>query len=196
MLVQTTTRRIPAWALLVLRVGIFAALLAISAKVRIEIPGNPIPITMQTLAVLITGMALGPIEGALAVITYLGSIALGAPFDARGLGPAAFFSPTAGYLVGFVPGAFIAGLAWRTDNRGWQRVALSVALGIVATAVMFLFGWLGLMAVLKGNTGAALMAGVFPFIFIDLGKVLLAASLLKLGHEAWLRWAFGRAEGR
>jgi len=192
MLARSETRRMPAWMLVVLPIAVFAGLLAISPKVRIEIPGTPIPITAQTFAVLLTGMVLGPVEGTLAVIAYLGAIAAGAPLDARGLGPAAFFSPTAGYLIGFVPGAFIAGLAWRANDQGWRRVALSLLWGAAATVVMFAFGWLGLMTVLKGNIGAALMAGVFPFIFIDLGKVLLAAALVKLGRESWLRWIVGR----
>ncbi|MBE2192846.1 MAG: biotin transporter BioY [Anaerolinea sp.] len=183
---QTQARLNPRWLIWGLRIAFFVALLTISARIRITIPGTPIPITMQTLAVLLTGMILGPVQGASAALSYVGLIALGAPLDTNGLGTAALISPTAGYLIGFAPAAFIAGLAWRV--KGWRGFGLSFGLGLIGVAVLFTFGWLGLLPVMGGSPSAALMAGVIPFVFVDFGKALLAAALVKLGRESWLRW--------
>ena len=69
---------------------IFAAITALTARVTIHLPFTPVPITLQTLAVLLSGLVLGSRGGALAQLTYLGLIATGLPLDANGLGAAAF----------------------------------------------------------------------------------------------------------
>lgn len=188
MLAQSGARSYPRWLLTAGRVVLFAGLLALSARITIELPGTPVPITAQTFAVLLTGMALGPVEGMTSVLAYLGAIALGLPLDARMLGPAAFASPTAGYLVGFIPGALIAGLAWRVNDNGWRKFALSLICGFAGVGVIFAVGVIGLLPFMGGSLPGALMAGAIPFIFVDFGKVLLAASLVKLGREAWARY--------
>jgi len=164
-----------------LRIAFFTVVILIGAQVRILLPGTPVPFTLQTLGVLLAGMALGPMEGVASVIGYLGLVALG--IDGRGV--AAFASPTAGFLFGFVPGAFIAGLAWRVQEQ--VRFGLSVVCGLLGVAAVFALGmtWL---ANYTHSWEAAFMAGVVPFIFVDFGKVLLAASLVRLGRESWLRW--------
>jgi biotin transport system substrate-specific component len=178
------TRRVPGWLVRALRILFFAALVAISAKIAINAPGTPVPITLQTLAVLLTGFALGPLEGAVSIAAYLGLIAGGVPVDARSLGSAALVSPTAGYLLGFVPGVIIAGLAQPARRH---KMALMLLTGGAAIAVIYVCGAGGLYRVL-GTWPAAIMAGVIPFIFVDFGKVLLAAALVRLGRESWLRW--------
>jgi biotin transport system substrate-specific component len=183
----TSTRR-SAWLLTVARVGFFAALIALSAKVSITLPGSPVPITLQTLAVLFTGLAIGPREGAAAVLAYLAAIASGLPVDTRGIGAAALVGPTAGYLLGFVPAAYIAGLAWRVaDSPIWRKTLLAWAACAIATVVIYALGTLGLMPY-SGSLNAAILAGVIPFIFVDFGKALLAVGLAHLGRESWLRW--------
>ena len=94
----------------------FAAVTALTARVTIFLPFTPVPITLQTLAVVLSGLVLGARGGALAQLVYLGLLAAGLPVDAKGLGPAALFGPTAGYLLGFVPAAFVtagAAILWR-----------------------------------------------------------------------------------
>ncbi len=73
---------------------IFAALTALAARIAIHLPFTPVPITLQVLIVVLAGLALGAIEGALSQITYVVLIAIGLPFDANGLGTAVFASPT------------------------------------------------------------------------------------------------------
>ena len=97
---------------IVVGVLIFAALTALTARFSFRLPFTPVPITLQVLAVLLAGLVLGARGGAASQLTYLGMILVGLPFTASGLaGPAAFFSPTAGYLLAFVPAAFVVGSA-------------------------------------------------------------------------------------
>lgn len=170
-----------AWQTRLVRIAMFTLVIAILAQIRIYIPGNPIPVTMQTLGILLAGMALGPAEGVASVVGYLGLVALG--LDGRSV--VAFAGSSAGYLIGFVPGALIAGLGWRAPQR-W-RFVLNLVFGALAVTVVMGLG-MARLAAFTPSWGAAFMLGVVPFIFVDLGKVLLAASLINAGQAAWARW--------
>jgi biotin transport system substrate-specific component len=168
---QTLWRRVAA-------IITFAAITALTARITINLPFTPIPITLQTLAVVLSGLVLGARSGALAQVTYLGLIATGLPFDARGLGPAAFFGPTAGYLLGFVPAAFVAGwLAERFSSRNWWGNFVAAVAGAMT---IYLVGasWL---AVGLGSWQRAWQVGVVPFILVDLGKAAIAAGVAESG---------------
>src|ERR671918_1724759 len=119
-----------------------SALLTISAK--IEVPFYPVPMTMQTLVVLLLGMAYGARLGAATVLLYLAEGAVGLPVFAgtpeRGIGIAYMMGPTGGYLVGFVLSAAITG--WLTERRSDWR-ALLIA-GAARTIVVFIPGVLWL----------------------------------------------------
>lgn len=146
-----------------------AAALAASAR-PIPLPWTPVPITAQTLAVLLIGGLLGPRRGALSVLAYLAAGAGGLPIFAHGGGPAYLFGPTGGYLLGFVPAAYLAGAL---IERGRGRL---LAL-LVADAVVFAFGlaWLALYVPL----GALPLAGLLPFLPGEAIKILLAAVVLQ-----------------
>ncbi|MEW5958969.1 MAG: biotin transporter BioY [Chloroflexota bacterium] len=157
---------------------VFAAVTALAARVTVHLPFTPVPITLQPLAVMLSGLVLGAWGGGLAQLSYLSLIAVGLPLDANGLGPAAFFGPTAGYLIGFAPAALVAGwLAERLAARNWWGNFLAGAAGML---VLYLVGasWL---AVLLGSWEKAWLAGVAPFILLDLGKAALAAGVAESG---------------
>lgn len=170
------------WAI---TLAFFAALTALTARITIYLPFTPVPITLQTLAVVLSGLVLGARGGALAQLAYLSLLALGLPFDANGLGPAAFAGPTAGYLVGFVPAAFVTGwLAERLTWRSWGNFAVAV----IGMLVIYGVGasWL---AVWLGSWQKAWLGGVAPFILVDLVKAGIAAAVsesgkLLLGNQA------------
>lgn len=155
-----------------------SALLAVSAQ--IEVPFWPVPMTMQTLAVMIIGMTYGWRLAGATTALYLFEGAVGLPVFAGGaFGLVALFGPTCGYLFGFVVGAVIMGLL---SERGWDRhIATAVAALFLGTAVVFLLGYLWL-AYFLGNMETAFNAGVVPFVLGDLCKIALAAALLPL---AW-----------
>jgi biotin transport system substrate-specific component len=170
---QTVARRVEG-------ILFFTALTALTARITIELPFSPVPITLQTLAVVLAGLVLGARGGAMAQLLYLGLIAAGLPVDARGLGPAAFFGPTAGYLLGFVPAAFVTGwLAERFAARSWW--------GNFAAAIagMLTIYWVGAswLAVMLGSWQKAWLGGVAPFILLDLGKATIAAAVAESGKR-------------
>lgn len=157
---------------------VFMAVTALAARVTIHLPFTPVPVTLQTLAVVLSGLVLGARGGAAAQLVYLGLIAAGLPFDANGLGPASFFGPTAGYLVGFVPAAFAAGwLAQLLPRRRWANFVAAVA----GMLLIYLVG-AGWLAVFLGDWRRAWSGGVLPFILPDLAKTLIAAGVAESGR--------------
>src|SRR2546427_5702924 len=151
----------------------FALLIALSSKLKIALPGTPVPMTLQTLAVLCAGALLGPWGGAASVATYLSMGVAGAPVFAFGGGPLYLMGPTGGYLLGFLPAAWLAGrLASRVHGFGKLFGTF-----VLACLVIHLFGWAQLSTL--SGPAAALRLGLFPFIGVDLLKALIAAGLVR-----------------
>ncbi|MBI0445012.1 biotin transporter BioY [Deinococcus sp. DB0503] len=161
-----------------------AALVALVAQV--EIPLKPVPITLQTLAVLLVGAALGWKRGAASMATYLLAGAAGLPVFAGGsAGIAKFAGPTGGYLLSYIFAAALVG--WLVQRYALDRRPLGAALAmLVASVVIYAFGltWLSMVTGLKGQ--ALLNAGLTPFLLGDSLKIGLAALLLP-GAWAWVR---------
>lgn len=153
---------------------LFTALLA---QVSVPVPGSPVPITGQTLAVVLTAAALGPVRGIAVQVAYMACALVGLPFYSEASGGVdAVFGATGGYVVGFIPAAFLIGLAAR---RGADRNLLkSVPLFVAGQAVIFAVGvpWLAVSADL--SAAQALDAGFYPFILGGLVKAAIAAGVL------------------
>jgi len=151
-----------------------ACILALSARVVIALPWTPVPITGQTLGVLLIGALLGSTGGALSAATYLLAGAAGLPVFAAGGGAGYLLGPTGGYLLGFLPAAWLTG---RLFERGWgrRRTTALLALGI-GDAALFLPGlaWLAMFVPAK----ALLPAGLISFMPGEAVKVPLAAILV------------------
>lgn len=152
-------------------------LLVLSAKVQVPLP--PVPMTLQSLAVLVIGAAYGWRLGTATVLVYLAEGALGLPVFATALsaGPAYFAGPTGGFLFGFAAAAFVVGFL---AERGWDRPLLRVVvLMAIGHAVMFAFG-LAWLAVLFGPAKAWLV-GAQPFLLGTGVKTALAAAVMQAG---------------
>lgn len=158
-----------------------AALTAVSAQIAVPVPGSPVPITGQTLAVLLTAAALGPARGALGQLVYLMAALVGLPVLAQGAGGApAVLGATGGYLLGFVVAAAVVG---RLAKGGWSRTPVRVfASYAVGSLVIYAFGATVLALVSGHDMTWAIHKGVLPFLTGDALKALLAAGLLPL---AW-----------
>ncbi len=156
-------------------------LIALSAQVAIPLPFSPVPVTGQTMAVLLVGALLGRRRGSLAVLVYIAQGLAGLPVFAGGAaGPARLLGPTGGYLVGVVLGAYLVGLL---AERGWdRRVGTTAAAMALGNVVIYAVGALWL-AVFVGGLVPALTAGVLPFIPGDLVKIAAAALLLPGGWK-------------
>jgi biotin transport system substrate-specific component len=147
-------------------------LLVISAK--IQVPFWPVPMTMQTLVVLVLGVAYGWRLAGATVLLYLAQGALGLPVFAAGGGLAYMAGPTAGYLVGFLLAAVAVG--WLAE-RGWDRsVRVTLAAMLVGTVIIFACGiaWLSTLIGLP----QAISAGLVPFLLSEAVKIALATALV------------------
>lgn len=143
----------------------FSALTALSSKLKIEI--GAVPVTMQTLAVLLSGAFLGSRLGAFSQIAYLFLGLAGMPWFSRGGGFAYVFSPTFGYVLGFIISAWIMGfLVEKGWNKGFLKMLfafLIADLAIYPLGIVWLSGFIGL--------GKAFLSGFYPFILADLLKI-------------------------
>jgi biotin transport system substrate-specific component len=175
-------------------VGVSA--IALLAQVRIQI--GMVPITGQTLGVLLVGAAYGPVLGTATLVAYLAAGVLGAPvfapnadgghatgWDALGLA-----APTAGYLVGFVAAAGVVGVLAR---RGWDRTfGSAVGAMLIGSVVLYAVGLPWLRQALEGLGAPSswqdvLAAGLYPFVIGDLIKIFVAAGALPLAWRAMER---------
>lgn len=155
-------------------------LVALSAQAAFHLPLSPVPITAQTLAVLLVGALLGSVRGGVSMLLYLAQGVAGLPvFAAGGAGVAYFLGPTGGYLVGFVFGAALTGLL---AERGWdRRVGTTLVAMLLGTAAIYAAG----LAWLAAFSGAdnLLALGLYPFIPGAVIKILAAALLLPQGWK-------------
>lgn len=151
--------------------ALFSALIAGGSFVAI--PLGPVPLTLQVMFVLLAGMVLGPRLGALSVLAYL-VLGLLAPVYAGGTsGAGVLFGPTGGYLWGFVAGAALAGLAAR--RRPDPGLPFFVVAGLAGLVPIYALGAVWLAFQLHLDPAAAVTAGVAPFVWGDVLKVLAAA---------------------
>ena len=156
----------------VIAVLLGSILLAIASQVTV--PLKPVPITMQTFAILLIGMTYGSRLGAITMIVYLTEGAAGLPVFAGGTGGYIhLFGPTGGYLWGFILAAFVIG--WLAEH-GWGKTFITTAAAmLVGNALLYIPGLLVLKGVLSLGWEETLASGLMPFLIGDSLKLLLAA---------------------
>jgi len=154
--------------------------MALSAQIAIPVPFSPVPITGQTLAVLLTGILLGSKRGSAAVLLYLAEGMSGLPVFAGGsFGIHHLIGPTGGYLFGFIPGVYVCGLL---AERGWDRTFIQTLVLLITGKIMIYTCGLLWLAHLVGFDNA-LMMGLYPFLPGIVIKIILATALLPLGWK-------------
>jgi biotin transport system substrate-specific component len=153
------------------------ALTALLAQV--VIPLHPVPITGQTLAVLLGG-TLGSLRGALSMVLYAVVGAVGLPvFSAATSGTGVLFGATGGYIVGFI---FAAALTGYLAERRWDRRILGgMAAYLVGSLVPFAIGLPWLAITLGLSLEQTLAAGLYPFVLGGVIKAAIAAGAIRLG---------------
>jgi len=159
-----------------------ALLVAAAAQVSVPLPGTPVPMTLQPMAVLLVAGLLGPQLGALSMILYLAMGAAGLPVFTPTVplvGVARLFGPTGGYLLAYPVAAWATG--WLTPgsqpgvNKPWLgRVALAVLVGLV----LIHLGGLAQLAILTGSISGAAQLATAPFLLGDLLKLALLVPVL------------------
>lgn len=154
-----------------------SVLLALSA--HIKVPFYPVPLTMQTMLVLLIGMSFGSRLGFATIIAYLAQGAVGLPVFAGGAGLAYMAGPTGGYLFGFAVSAFVVGLL---AEKGWGKSYASMALAmVIGNLVIYAFGVTYLSSIV-GSFEKGIQFGLAPFIYGDVLKIVIATAALPL---AW-----------
>ena len=154
---------------------VMSAVIALGAQLEVLLPFTPVPLTGQTFGVLLAGVLLGSRWGALSAACYLLEGAVGLPvFAGGGAGALVFAGPTGGYLVGFLPAAWLAGTL---AERGWDRSPLTAgAAMLIGSSAIFACGLLNLARFVPAS--GLLAAGLWPFLPGDLLKAALAAAAL------------------
>jgi len=168
-----------------------AALVTVLAQVAI--PLWPVPITGQTLAVLLVGSTLGWARGAISMVLYAVLGLVGVPVYSDGShGAGVLFGATGGYIVGFIVSAALVG--WLAE-RQWDRKILKAIVTFVAgSVVVFAIGLPWLAVVLHTDLPTTLQYGLYPFILGGIIKAAIAAGLLPLAWWGADRIAKKRAE--
>lgn len=150
------------------------AFLVVAGQIAIPLWFTPVPLSMATFAVLLSGAALGPVRAACSTLIYLLAGMAGAPIFASQASGWSFAS--FGYIVGFVPAAIVVGsLARRRADRSVATTFLTACLG---SLIIYAFGLPWLMAFLDVDLATGLELGVTPFLTGDVIKALAASLLL------------------
>ena len=166
--------RVRVWAAVVGVLG-FALLTAAGARVVIPVPGTPVPITLQTLFVLLAGATLGPRLGTASMAFYLLLGSAGYHVFALGnWGLATVFAATGGYLIGFILAQPAIGWTTRPGPNHWRRVLAGMLLG---NAIIFAAGLTWLAFWMNVGWSQALLLGFWPFLPGLLLKTGLATAL-------------------
>jgi biotin transport system substrate-specific component len=156
-------------------VALGTALLTLSAKINLPLPY--VPMTLQTLIVLMIGAAYGWRLGTVTVLAYLAEGAIGLPVFAGPIGGLApFFGPTGGYLIGFAIAAFVTG--W-LGERGWDRSVPMLFVAMALGHIIILaagFAWLAFG--MKLGVDKAWLVGIVPFLAASVIKNALGAALV------------------
>lgn len=169
-----------AWRVLLAFAGSW--LVAGLAQLELHLPFTPVPVTGQTLGVLLVGASLGAGLGAVSIGLYLAQGALGLPFFSGGDSGIDFLrlsSVTGGYLWGFVIAALVVG---RLAERGWDRsIRSSIGAMFLGELMLYVVAIPWLMGAVDVPLSEALELGLAPFVVGDALKLLVAAGLLPLG---------------
>jgi biotin transport system substrate-specific component len=164
-----------------------AVLTGAAAQVAVPLPFTPVPLSLQTLTVLLAGAALGPMRGIVSMGLYLAVGAAGVPWFAQGNAGIAFV--TLGYILGFVLAAGLVGaLAQRGADRSVVGAAVVMALG---NLVIYAIGVPYLAVAARMDVSTAVSLGAVPFLLGDALKIAIAAGLLP---AAW--WLAGHRSDR
>lgn len=154
--------------------SLFAALIAVSAYIKIPLP--MVPITLQVLFIFLAGAMLGARWGSLSVIVYVLLGIVGLPvFSGGSSGIGVLFGPTGGYLLGFIAAAFVIGVL--SERKGTSNIFMNLLFMLVGLFFIYLLGAAYLMHVAELSIESAMVMGVVPFLPGDLLKLVLAATI-------------------
>lgn len=161
----------------VIGVVFFVLATAFGAYIRIPVPGTPVPITLQTLFVALSGAVLGKKLGLFSQAAYLFFGVVGLPiFQGYGFGALHLFGSTGGYLIGFMAASFIVGKMLEKDNLNPYKIAASFIAGNV---VLYGLGVAWLVVLYRISFLHAITIGLIPFLTAEAVKIFAAALIYR-----------------
>jgi biotin transport system substrate-specific component len=164
----------------IVMIALFAALTAVGAFIKIPIPH--VPLTLQTLMVMFAGLILGSRRGALSQLLYLIIGLIGLPIFAQGGGPGYILQPSFGFLVGFIPGAYVVGkLTENVRNLKLPRIVTALFLGqaaIYLIGIPYLYFNLTFIIHKPVSLSTVIKAGLLAFVPGDILKTIIAATVV------------------
>lgn len=157
-------------------VAMFTALTGVLSQISFPLPFSPVPITLQTFAVYLTGAVLGSRKGTLALLVYTLIGLFGLPVFSQGKsGLPVLVGPTGGYIFGFILAAYLIGkIVERADNISFLR---SFGAMIVGLLVIYTLGVTQLKFVLGLSIEESFAIGALPYLLFELVKVIIGAYL-------------------
>ncbi len=168
--------------------AILVALITAGAFVAIPLPGSPVPMVLQNMFVILTGLILPPLAamGTIGVYLFLGAIGLPIFSGASG-GLAHLAGPTGGFLLGYIPAAAITAVIAHGGSRGAARIALALTAGFL---MVYVVGVPFLARILEIPLNRAIVVGMLPFLPGDLIKAIVLAGLVKtIPPSVWRSWS-------
>jgi biotin transport system substrate-specific component len=158
-----------------------SAFVAVCAHISVPLYFTPVPVTLQTLAVILVGLTLGPVLGFSALALYLAEGAIGLPvFSPQGLGGIAqLLGPTGGFLLAYPFAAAAAGVVTRLVRAGRFQFIAAILAGCTASSIILATGAVWLAHLLHVSSGAAWRLAVVPFLPGEFLKIAVAAAAYK-----------------
>jgi biotin transport system substrate-specific component len=157
----------------VMKLLAFVCLTSVAAQLAVDLPFTPVPVTMQTLFVVLAGVTLGALDGFCAMLAYISLGFAGVPvFAGFSCGPAVLFGPTGGYLVSFPAAALLAGYISRV--LGGKRLAVFAA-SLCGMALILVIGASHLALIAGLSFPRAASMGIAPFVAGEFVKALVAS---------------------
>lgn len=156
---------------------VIAGTVLTAALAQVEIPLWPVPITGQTLAVLLTGATLGAARGTASMLLYAVAGLVLPIFSDHASGVTALLGPTGGYIIGFIPAAAFTG--WLAQRQAERRLVRGLLSFVAGSVVVFVVGVPWLAVALHLSAQEAIAAGFTPFIVGGIVKAAIAAGVLR-----------------
>jgi len=157
-------------------IAMFTALTAVLSQISVPLPFSPVPITLQTFAVYLTGIILGSRRGVVALLVYTLIGLFGLPVFSQGKsGLPTLVGPTGGYIFGFILAVYIIGkIIERSDNISFFRSLWALIFGVL---IIYTLGVVQLQVILGLSFKEALVMGALPYLILELVKTIIGAYL-------------------
>lgn len=174
-------------------VALFAAISAISGFLAVPVPGTPVPIVLQNMMVVLSGMLLGPVLGTLSTLLFVVAGILGLPILSGGTGGfAKLMSPTGGFIVGYVISSLVVGLILGRPVYGKKvSIVKTIVAAFTGFVVMYIPGILHFMNIMDADLKESLMLCILPYLPGDLLKLILCVLLSVALRSSVASFVFG-----